>query len=348
MVVIDSLCNPIYSSFYIIGLYELFGEKNVCFSSEPFIGLTKRSLNLNFVIYEKGTTKKISIDYNDSNVLSDTELYSWCDIYGKVNTNWEVTPKKQYSKIVSLAPSFGIRIWSIYKTLFHAFKNIDVLSFKFNVSMYRKHLGKYRRMFVRCPYNRYTLNNDVSVNYIFHLSTLWYSNNYNKNDEEVNARRARFIRVCKLMPLTFEGGFASQGSHRSSEVLFNDCLFDKSLSMKKWLEKTKSSMIVYNTPSFWNCHGWKLGEYLALGKAILSTKVSNDLPAPLIHGEHIHFVDDNEASIQEAIQYLIDNPEYRKKLEFGARTWWETYGTPMKSLELLGLKNGVKKSSELF
>lgn len=334
-VVIDSLCNPVYSSFYIVGLYELYGESNVCFDFKPFVGLKNRSLNLNFIVQENEWIKRISIDYNDSNVISDIELYSWCDIYGKVNTNWEVTPKEQYCKIVSLAPSFGVCIWSIYKTMFHAFNNIDLSTF--NVSKYKHHLGKYRRMFIRCSYDSYTANNDILRDYIFHLSTLWYNNNYNRNDEEVNARRARFIRVCKSMPVVFEGGFVSQGANRSSETLFSDCLFDASLDMKTWLKKTKNSMLVHNTPAYFNCHGWKLGEYLALGKVILSTKLSNDLPAPLVHGEHIHLVDDDMVSICEAIQYLIGNPAYCRKLEVGARTWWDTYGTPVKSIELLGI-----------
>ncbi len=338
MIIIDSLCNPLYSSFYIIGLYELFGENNVHFSSKPFIGLKNRSLNLNFIVQEREMAKKISIDYNDSNKISDMELYSWCDVYGKVNTNWEITSKEQYTKIISLAPSFAVQIWGMYKTFFYALRHMVELSFKPNASMYRKYLGKYKRMFIRCPYGMYALNDSVSENFVFHLSTLWYSDSFNKNDDEVNARRARFVRVCKSIPLKFEGGFVSRGANHSSEALFADCLFHESLDMMTWLKKTKSSVFVYNTPAYLNCHGWKLGEYLALGKAILSTKLSNNLPAPLIHGEHIHIVDDNEASIREAIQYLTNNPEYRKTLESGARTWWEAYGTPEKSLALLGLE----------
>lgn len=336
MIIIDSLCDSLYSSFYIIGLYEMYGKNNVYFSPTPFMGLKNRSLNLNFIIKDKGEIKKVSIDYNDSNQISDLELYYWCDIFGKVNTNWEITPKEKYSKIVSLAPSFGIRIWSMEQTLFYAFKHIPFEAFAFKISMYRKHLGRYRRMFIRCPYNNYISKYSVSPNYIFHLSTLWYNNDRNKNDKEVNARRARFIRACKSISIEFEGGFLSQGANNSSEALFQDCLFDRRLNMKVWLKKTKSSLIAYNTPAFHNCHGWKLGEYLALGKAIISTKLSNDLPAPLIHGEHIHFVDDDEDSICQAIQYLMDNPEYRKKLESGARSWWEAYGTPVRSLTLLG------------
>jgi glycosyltransferase involved in cell wall biosynthesis len=88
---------------------------------------------------------------------------------------------------------------------------------------------------------------------------------------------------------------------------------------------------------FWDCHGWKLGEYLALGKAIISTPISNDLPLSLVHGENIHIVENNFEEIRKAIILIIKDDEYRHKLEKGAHLYWEKYGTPSKSLELLGL-----------
>ena len=42
--------------------------------------------------------------------------------------------------------------------------------------------------------------------------------------------------------------------------------------MNEWISKTKQSAIVFNTPAFWSCHGWKLGEYLAMGKCIISVR----------------------------------------------------------------------------
>ena len=97
------------------------------------------------------------------------------------------------------------------------------------------------------------------------------------------------------------------------------------------------SAFVFNTPAFWDCHGWKLGEYLALGKCIISTPLSNDLPAPLVHGVHIHYVQPNEESIREAVEYILSHKEYRKTLERNAKSYWDKYGTPEQSLHLLGL-----------
>lgn len=74
---------------------------------------------------------------------------------------------------------------------------------------------------------------------------------------------------------------------------------------------------------------------MALGKAIVSLPLVNDLPEPLVHGENIHFVENNVKAIKEAILKIKNDDDYRAKLEKGAREYWEKYGTSTKSLELL-------------
>jgi glycosyltransferase involved in cell wall biosynthesis len=93
------------------------------------------------------------------------------------------------------------------------------------------------------------------------------------------------------------------------------------------MKNIRRSAFVFNTPAVWNCHGWKLGEYFALGKAIISTPLSNDMPVPLIHGENIHFVKTSD-DIQKAIEMISESKEYRLKLEEGAYKYWQKYLTP--------------------
>ena len=202
----------------------------------------------------------------------------------------------------------------------------------------RNYFGlRYRTWKNREPLSSYVCDIPSEDNYIFFLSTLWYSDEWNKNDETVNLRRAHFIRACKSIEgVTFEGGLLGDAS--SSNEKFADVLATHEEPFGQWIEKTKRSALVFNTPAFWDCHGWKLGEYLALGKCIVSTKLSNDLHYPLEHGTNIHFVEDTEESMREAISYILAHPEYRHKLEKGAREYWEKYGTPEASLKLLGIK----------
>lgn len=333
-VIVDPADDILYKSFYIYGLMKHFGPHNVSFSDGPFMDLSWQSRNsksMRFVVIDGSSERRFVIACDDTwKVIG--ELYDWSDVYGSVNANYANTPQHYHRKLVSLCPSFAVRCWGVPQTLVRAFCN-----YSHDEKSARKFFGKYKRLLQRPVYEDYIASADVKSDYyVFMLSTLWYSDQWNKNDEQVNSRRAMFIRACREIGADFEGGLVSQGKGRSSEQLFSDCL-SQGLSAKEWVVKTKESAIVFNTPAFWNCHGWKLGEYLAMGKAILSTTLSNDLPAPLEHGKNIHCVDTTKEAMKEAIDYLIRHPEYRKRLEEGANHYWKSYGTPEASLKLLGV-----------
>ena len=347
-VIIDPLVNILYASFYIEGFYQIYGKRNVKFSSKPFkkLSLKSRMAALDFVVIDtNGKNKKYIISFYDSYKIIK-ELYEWCDVYGSVNANFTLTTQAggDTTKLVPLAPSFGVRIWSSFiTTAYYALTNLikGKISTKESFN-YRNLLGRYKRMYrMRLPYHNYVEPKKVktSKKYVFHLSTLWYNDEWNKNDEGVNKTRANFTRACKeIKDIDFEGGMVSQGATRSSEKLFSDCIYPHTVSMEEWMDKTKKSSVVFNTPAFWNCHGWKLGEYLALGKAIISTPLYNDLPAPLIHRKNIHIVEDNQQTMKETLILMVNDDKYREKLEENASEYWQQYGTPVKSLELLGIK----------
>lgn len=353
---IDTRSSLMYGSFYVYGLYQILGRSNVVFNNSKFANLCEPEGNLRFILDDGKYCRKYFIHTNDSYKLVD-EAYQWCDVYGHVNANFKYTPQNEFPKIVSLVPSFAIDAfgtfgcWVVaFNTLFKSFFDIiDRKEWNPKLKIEEQNIVKnIRHQIGRCvkthklrlEYNKYSEFCARSKDdYVFFLSTLWYNDEYNNNDNGVNKRRADFIRAVKNnRSITFEGGLLSgSGNGISSDELFRDVVTCKRLSMKEWLYKTKKSEFVFNTPAFWNCHGWKLGEYLALGKCIISTKLFNDLPLPLVHGKNIHFVDDSYESICEAISYIHNNPDYRHKLENGALEYWEQFGTPIKQLNMLGI-----------
>lgn len=333
-IIIDPIDDILYKSFYIYALEQRFGSRYIHYSHKPFCELSKKTRNsksIRFVIQDGESIKRFAIACNDSYQIIP-ELYNWADIYGSVNANFTLTPLEYRAKLVSLCPSFAIKCWTLHKTIKQAFQWTPS-----SYSNWKKYLGKHKRMLHRQQYADYLTNIDVCENYIFTCNTLWYNDEWNKNNEGVNLNRAHFIRACKdIDHIKFEGGFVAARHDLASNKLFEDCL-SQPYSTSNWMMKTKQSICVFNTPAFWRCHGWKLGEFMALGKAIISTPLSNDLPAPLIHGQHIHLVSSDYDSISEAIRYIASHPDYRKSLEHNISAYWDTYGTPQKSLELLGL-----------
>lgn len=339
-IIINPLGDILYQSFYVQALYETFGRKNVSFGNAPFRSLSVNAMEnkgILFVVKDAAGEKKIVIDGGDFNTINE-EIYKWCDVYGSVNANFSKTSGKE--KLVSLCPSFAVKCWNTFDTMCFAiinvFRYINGTEFKGGLKSVKHFLGRHRRLVLRAGMADMVPGKSED-NYIFFCSTLWYNHESNKNDERVNLRRAWFVRTCKSMKnVCFEGGFVKQPG-RSTELLFDDCLSSKSYSHIDWVRKTQKSSIVFNTPAFWDCHGWKLGEYLAMGKAIISTPLVNDLPYPLEHGVNIHYVESNPESIQEGISYVLSHPEYRHSLEQGAIEYWRKWGNPISTMKLLNL-----------
>lgn len=332
-VIIDPEDDIQYMSFYIKGLIDRFGSSNVGFNRRAFEELSaadRATRTMRFIIKEGTLEKRYTIDTNDSYRINES-LYDWSNVYGSVNTNWAKTPENRQSKLVSLCPSFAIRY--THPLLAWPTAAIGVIR---TSRPKRKYLGCWRRMLQRPQLKDYK-HQPAHDHYIFHLSTLWQSDEWNRNNEGVNLRRAYFIRACRGLKLDtlFEGGLVASPNNPSAS-LFSDCLASR-LSGHICLTKTKESTLVFNTPAYWDCHGWKLGEYMALGKAILSTPLSNDLPAPLVHGQHIHITGTTQEEITEAIIYMLSHPDYRNLLETNIYNYWQQYGTPEASLKLLGI-----------
>ena len=130
----------------------------------------------------------------------------------------------------------------------------------------------------------------------------------------------------------------------SSVEKYKDCLFPCRLSVEEYMENMRRSFVAINTPAVVSCHGWKLAEYLALGKCIVSVPLVNDLPYPLEHGANVHFVDGDAKSVMEAVKYIYEHPNYRQKLERGARAYFEKYCAPEQTIRLLVQNVGIETS----
>ena len=278
-IIIDPRSSYMYGSFYVSGLKQLFGSHSILYKLKPFCELPDLGNDMRFVVVENGKQTKYFLHLNDSYQICERD-YEWCDVYGCVNTNYKHYPKDKYPKLVSLAPSFGIqcdkrlinvlgssvvRLLQIFRYVWNRIKwnkytHRQECNHIRNIKQFLSH--RYKVWRDRLPLSAYSNNEISSANYVFFLSTLWQNDEYNKNDEGVNLRRAHFIKACKSVKgCQLEGGLL--GDDSSSNEKFADVVTMQRVAFPDWIEKTKRSALVFNTPAFWNCHGWKLGEYLA-------------------------------------------------------------------------------------
>lgn len=335
-IILDPRLKHNYASYYLYGILCLFDKKDIIYNVKPFAALSYKSRSdynsgFAFIYKNNDIEHKIFIDTEDVAKIFD-DRYNWCDVYGMVNPTYEQT--QQYAKLMPIGPEFGITLSSKLRnvvkciTMFLKGRQYSNIPFK---DYLRDYLYTNIR---RRPIDRYKPINKIRPNYIFHASTLWY----NKfADTNTNMYRGEFLKACQKANIEIEGGLfyieeadvlAEMPDYPKYKELYADFIYDKRLSMDDYIQKTKESVLVFNTPSVCECHGWKLAEYLCMGKAIISTPLTREMPGEgLIHGKNVHFVERVE-DIYDAVLQINNDEAYRQQLEKGARTYYEQYLKP--------------------
>lgn len=332
-IIIDSSSRIFYASYYIQGLMDVFGKKNCNFSKKEFLAL-KRSEEefafehyFAFLLQSEGISKKIIVDFCDPIDINHA-AYAWCDLYAKVNYNKKLTPEKYHQKSIAIAPGFGIQIWNKWETLAHSFSNLSKNKFK-SLTSIKRFFQDYNDQYKRPKIQDYEENevanslNAARPKYVFSIGNLWKEQDVMTT---TNNFRKQFMWACKDLQCDFEGGFYTTSKDGFPKE-YQSLLFEKHYKSSDYVTKTKESKVVFNTPAVHQCHGWKLGEYLAMGKAIISTPLSNDVPFPLEHSKNIHIVS-NENELRNAIELVLQNTDYRESLEKNTKEYYENYASP--------------------
>ena len=97
--------------------------------------------------------------------------------------------------------------------------------------------------------------------------------------------------------------------------------------MDEYIDSTKKSWVVFNTPSVQGCHGWKLGEYLAMGKCILSMPHNNRFPSDFINRVHYYGME-SEEEILPTLRLLHDSPDVVSQLSMNSHKYYDDYLRP--------------------
>lgn len=321
---VDARFAPEHAAYYLSGLRAHTGAAGLPLSRDGFPSSYSDRQPLAFVLERDGEQRRIYIAAGDEHWLDEAAL-AWADVYGKVNLLPSEVPTEHEHKVVPIGPSFCPKIWTAPQSARYA--------------LVTHRLGGRIAESVKAHYRRYWLLYSRRVDlshyepepsddrYVFHNAWLW------KKHPEVNPPRAEFIRACReLDTVDFEGGFISR--RRDDMPEYSDLTTVK-YPLTEYLRNTKRSAVVFNNPAVHRCHGWKLAEFLALGKAIVSLPLAREMPAPLRHGEHIHFVDGSRAAIKEAVERLVEDRAYRERLESAARQYYLDHLTPRRVVSRL-------------
>ena len=331
MIIVDPRIRFNYATYYIKGIEEITGQQ-IQFAIEPFKEISCKNL----ADYFSGVPivvdgKKIFIDYCDYDYILD-DRYNWCDVYAKVNCTEQQLLERP--KLLAIGPGFGIQLYSPIKTFIKGWKNYRLCKIFFSIS-FKRYISDYIYSFVRRRkielYEKQDEN--INKNYVFHASILW---NKRLQDQTTNAQRAAFLKTCKEAGLQVDGGLVylknSGGelkNYAKYKTKYKDFLIEKRINPDEYIEKTKQSLCAFNAPSVGLCHGWKLAEYLCMGKAIISVPSTRALPAPI---EGMRIVN-NPAELKEAIEEIRSNETLRKDMERASREYYEKWLEPKAVME---------------
>ena len=334
-IIIDPRLKYNYASWYLLGIQKLLRGYRISYNVNPFKELkyettTDYNSGFAFIIRNGHQEKKIFIDTEDvAKIFQDR--YVWCHAYGMVNPTKEQV--ERYEKLIAIGPEFGITIGNRIITFIRCIKNYmrgksvcDIL--------FKNYIRDYLYTNIRRrPLKTYEEKAKARNNYIFHASTLWYNRFAATN---TNMYRGEFLKACQKAGIHIEGGLfyinaeevlEEMPDYPKYKEIYKDFIYESRLSIDDYIRKTKESIFVFNTPSVCECHGWKLAEYLCMGKAIISTPLTREMPCELIHGENVHFVECVE-DIYDAVLQIKNDDIYRHKLECGARAYYEKWLAP--------------------
>lgn len=332
-IVVDPRFDIRYLSYYLKGLTELFPKAKVIWKVFP--ELTINGEHNEFYRYlvcqlvnRSGEVKRVVVAAKDNNQI-DQQYYDWCDVYGLINLRPEDV---HLSKIVAVGPGFGIRLWGTAKTVIMGLAN------------YNKSKGYIDKPFKRfildylyLPARRLALQDYEQCglednDYVYSLNTLWYGEFEMKY---TNKFRGAFLKACQAIYPKFEGGFfyidsvsdASVPGYSNYLTEWKDFIVHRRIPMAEYMEKLRKSALVFNTPSVDMCHGWKIGEYLAMGKVIISTPFINVMPEDFQNG--LQYVEvSSEKDIYRVVEELRQDSKRCEELKRQARDFYNHVCSP--------------------
>ena len=311
--------------FFIEGMRQAFGSVTWVTGGLP--GVPEAEHFRRFVVCQlTDPALRLVFDYGDSPEL-DQNLMDWAHAYGKVNC----TAEQRDAGVVPIGPPFGIRpgrraaMGLAVRGLIPTAGDVG----------WRSTVAERRNFLLRTPQLADFVPDVVDPAYLFYLASLW---EYASCLDVANPLRAAWMRTARQTPgVTFEGGFLPYPSSPEGPPVglqveeFADLIWNKRMPIGDWISKTQASFAVFNTPAVQDCLGWKLGQFLALGKAIVTLPLTREMPEPLSHGREVHVIETVE-EIPATIALLRSQPDYRELLQTGARRYWDQHLGPVNTV----------------
>jgi glycosyltransferase involved in cell wall biosynthesis len=141
----------------------------------------------------------------------------------------------------------------------------------------------------------------------------------------VNALRAAVIEgLRERFGDAFRGGFVPDEYARRN---FPHLLSELETDRRSYLELIREADVTVSSIGLHGSNPWKLAEYLAAARPIVSEPLRFELPEPLEEGTNIAYYETAEGCI-DAVERLMRDPEERASMRRANRAFWLAHGHP--------------------
>ena len=309
--------NALYYGWYVLGFRALrksLGFRIAWMTSREIPEVCRREDFFYFCLKTREKTLNGIIDANDRGTIP-FQILSVADMVFKVNVSEKFLGALQAGsekKVTVIGPSFGVRALYPFDMMMVFLRSLGIAEMRKDNP--REYIANfYRQLRHRLPLSTYE-KRDPEDGPLFFAGTYW------KKEPETNRMRAEIIRTCRrTLGNAFEGGFAPRPE---AEREYPDLVMSVRYPLNTYLEKVRRSPFVFSTPAVLGCIGWKLAEFLAMGKAVISFPINNIVSPPLEHGTHVHFVKQDCSDLEDAIVRIKGDADYRSRLQEGGRRYY--------------------------
>lgn len=141
---------------------------------------------------------------------------------------------------------------------------------------------------------------------------------------QIHQNRYELVKVLRNQYQSrFVGGLAKS---KLVTAKYSDALSNIA-TPQEFMQALEECKIAVYTRGLVHSTGWTLAEYMAKEKVIIAERLYNELPEPLIHGQHVLFFSTPQEVI-ELIKALDDDAHLSRQLSDNARKYFEMYVLP--------------------
>jgi hypothetical protein len=241
---------------------------------------------------------RMLVDLSDHSDEIDEDGLAWCTVYAKRNVETISDPK--------IAP-FGLNYngRGTYSALRAALASGDL---KRSIRLFRT---PHWKSFERAP--------SVPADNVVLLQTRLWEANTCPGDEHINDERIELVNTLKKhLGDRFRGGIIPTDASRNLNPWL---LSNNPTTQGAYVAWTKSCKIAVYTRGLFGSIGFKLPEYLAGSKCVVSAPITNLLPVALQDGEQIRVYTSPEECVAHCDRLLSENSEADRL----AQAAWDYY-----------------------